>query len=173
MKPYIITILGTHNVWDEKDTEKTVDLYLRMLVKIKPCIHFYVCRTGAFDRIVTSVIRRLRRECNLIHWKIFLLLPYPYVNVDSICAQYDKVILPKAEPPKSRQKAIAMRNKWAVKHADHVMFYTNFEDSPAYEAFEYAKELEVDGFNFDFTLPEDDLQHDALARRNRFFEEDL
>ena len=94
-------------------------------------------------------------------------------NIDSICAQYDKVVLPKAESPKSRKKAIAMRNKWAVKHADHVMFYTNFEDSPAYEAFEYAEELEVEKFNFDFTLSEGDLQRYASVYRKHSSEGDF
>ena len=75
---------------------------------------FYVGNDGDFDRIATSVIRRLIDRRGRENFTINLVLPYPKANMDLLEKQFDSVMIPPTLHSVHPKAAITERNRCRI-----------------------------------------------------------
>ncbi len=94
---------------------------------------FYVGTQGAFDRIVYSVLKELRRKYSIRIYRVLAYMPKPgdADNADTI--------LPEGIENISPRYAIVHRNNWMIDRCKYVIAYVTHISSGAYISFERAK----------------------------------
>jgi len=83
---------------------------------------FYVGDKGAFDRIVASVLREMKKDYPQINYKI--VLAYMPGKRDALFSEWEMdTLLPDGIETVPRRFAISFRNKWMVKESNFVIAY--------------------------------------------------
>ncbi len=97
---------------------------------------------GDFDRIATSVIRRLIDRRGKENITINLVLPYPKANMDLLEKQFDSVIIPPTLYRVHTKAAITERNRWMIENCDLWIAHVLHEYGGAWTALRFAKQLD-------------------------------
>ena len=84
--------------------------------------NFYVGDKGAFDRMVLSALRILKKEYPAIHYAV-VLSGCPGQKQEDPFAQPEETMLPEELAKVHPRYAIDHRNRWMVNHADMVICY--------------------------------------------------
>ncbi len=126
-------------------TERRLEKLIKELLRRKSFVDFYVGRSGDYDQMVASTVRRVRengyeRSCALI-----LVLPYVTAeyrnNEDGFNAYYDDIEICEAAEFSHPKGAYAIRNKEIVRRSDLIVSCIERESGGAYLAVKYAKQL--------------------------------
>ena len=91
---YRVTLFGHRYIDHFREVEENLKRVLDELSLQHPYMDFYVGNDGDFDRIATSVIRRLIDRRGRENFTINLVLPYPKANMDLLEKQFDSVMIP-------------------------------------------------------------------------------
>ena len=120
MEVYRVAFIGHREVDDHTQVADELDGLLPMLLEKHEYIEFYVGKSGEFDELAASAVKRQKRD-----WSAFctlsLVLPYEVANLYMIEKSYDEVIMP--NDYKCHYKvAIEKRNKWLAENCDLMIY---------------------------------------------------
>lgn len=123
----------------EQDMERTV----RELIRNEEYVEFLVGRSGAFDILAASVVRRVNAALDRKNTSLVLVLPYMTAevrsNMDSFSAYYDEIQICSAAEKAHFKAAIQIRNREMVDRSDLIISYILRRSGGAYQTVRYAK----------------------------------
>ena len=76
MNVFTVSFFGHRRLSDSLTTEKELQKTIRDLVRTKEYVEFLVGRDGEFDQLVSSTVRRCKREIRDDNSSLVLVLPY-------------------------------------------------------------------------------------------------
>ena len=95
MNTYTVSFFGHRIIEEPLLIEKRLEILIRKLLREKEYIEFLAGRDGEFDQLVSSVIRRCKREYQSDNNAHVLVLPYSTAefrnNEDSFWEYYDEI----------------------------------------------------------------------------------
>ncbi len=123
--------------------EKLYELIRILIANSKNEIEFLVGRNGDFDQMVSSVIRRLKKETGCENASLTLVLPYETAelrkNAEAFENYYDSIEICEASALCNPKFAIVARNRDMVDRSELVVFYVKNKSGGAYQTLKYAE----------------------------------
>lgn len=136
---YRVTLFGHRYIDHFREVEENLERVLDELSLQHPYMDFYVGNDGDFDRIATSIIRRLIDRRGRENFTINLVLPYPKANMDLLEKQFDSVMIPPTLHSVHPKAAITERNRWMVENCDLLIAHLVHERGGAWTAMRMAE----------------------------------
>lgn len=141
METFTVSFFGHRYIDNPFPIEKALEELIGSLLQSKEYVEFLVGRNGDFDQLVSSAIRRCKREIrdnNSAH--VWVL---PYVTADyrdyeeDYRAYYDEIEVFDSAG-KHFKAAFQARNRNMVDRADLVVFWVERDEGGAYQTMRYA-----------------------------------
>lgn len=125
------------------DAEEKVADIVERLIREKKYVEFLIGRDGDFDQIVSSTVRRSKRDIRDDNSELVWVLAYPKAeyanNADSFDEYYDRVEVCDEAAIAHPKGAIQIRNRDMVDRSDLVVCYVDRQSGGAFQTMEYAK----------------------------------
>lgn len=141
LEVFTVSFFGHRQIDRFFDAEEKVSDIVRRLVSEKEYVEFLIGRDGEFDQIVSSAVRRAKRDIrddnNELIWVMAYLKAEYANNADSFDEYYDVEVCDEAarSHPKS---AIQIRNRNMVDRSDLVVCYVDYQSGGAFQTMQYA-----------------------------------
>ena len=141
METFTVSFFGHRYIDNPFPIEKALDELIGSLLQSKEYVEFLVGRNGDFDQLVSSTIRRCKREIRADNSAHVWVLPY--VTADSrdyeedYRAYYDEIEVFDSAG-KHFKAAFQARNRNMVDRADLVVFCVERKEGGAYQTMRYA-----------------------------------
>ena len=143
MEPFTISFFGHRRIENLVSAESKLIRIVRDLLKSKTYVEFLVGRSGDFDQLVSSVVRRTKREYRADNSSLVLVLPYVTAecrdNEEAFLEYYDEVEICEESAFAHFKRAIRIRNCSMIEKSDLVVCYVEHSSGGAYQAMKYAK----------------------------------
>lgn len=122
--------------------EAKLEKIMKDLLAEHEYVEFLVGRDGDFDQIVSSTIRRVKRDYGEHNSAHVCILPYMTAefrdNEDCFYEYYDEVEVADTTHPKS---AFQTRNRMMVDRSELIVVYIDHESGGAWQTYKYAKKM--------------------------------
>lgn len=122
--------------------EKLYDIVLHLL-ESKEYVEFLVGRNGEFDQLVSSTVRRVKRNYRDDNSALMLVLPYLTAeyedNHQSFHEYYDEIEICQDAAEGHYKAAIQVRNREMVDRSDLVVCCIEHNSGGAFQTVQYAK----------------------------------
>lgn len=122
--------------------EQLYDIVLHLL-ESKEYVEFLVGRNGEFDQLVSSTVRRVKRNYRDDNSALMLVLPYLTAeyenNHQSFHEYYDEIEICQDAAGGHYKAAIQVRNREMVDRSDLVVCYIEHNSGGAFQTVQYAK----------------------------------
>ena len=150
MNTYTVSFFGHRYIDNPFPIEKALDELIGSLLQSKEYVEFLVGRNGDFDQLVSSTIRRCKREIrddNSAH--VWVL---PYVTADyrdyeeDYRAYYDEIEV-FSSAGSHYKAAFQARNRSMVDRSHLVVFFVERKEGGAYQTMRYAIQQGKDYIN--------------------------
>ena len=142
LNTYTVSFFGHRLINDFFTVEKELRKLIAHLLRTQTYIEFLVGRNGEFDQLVSSEIRRAKKEYRNDNCTHTLVLPYSTAllrnNYDSFKSYYDQIDIYDNLYKVHFKNAIKMRNKLMVDNSNLIIFYLEHEYGGAYQTYKYA-----------------------------------
>ena len=129
-----VPFCGHSKIWKHEEVEKWLFNVTKKLIQ-QGATTFYLGGYGAFDSLVASVLRELKKD----YPQIELILVLAYLNTERNTSGYDSTVYPPLEAV-PRRFAITHRNRWMVDVADVVVAYVLHDWGGAATTLRYANQ---------------------------------
>ncbi|MDE5883512.1 MAG: hypothetical protein K2H29_00290 [Oscillospiraceae bacterium] len=143
MDIYIVSFFGHRSLYLYEDIERKMEKVISDLIYYKKYVKFLVGRDGEFDRLTSSIIRRLVKKYDSGNISHILVLPYMKAeyrdNQESFLTYYDEVEICEESSQVHFKSAIQTRNKVMVDRSDFVVCCIQRKNGGAYQTIQYAK----------------------------------
>lgn len=140
MNTYTVTFFGHRQIEHPFEVEKRLDKLIRELINNKEYVEFLVGRSGEFDQMVSSTVRRVKKAVDNANSALVLVLPYltaEYTNNKaSFENYYDEIEI---FDPRHFRSAFTERNRSMVDRADLIICYIEHNSGGAFSAIRYAE----------------------------------
>ena len=124
MQVYTVSFFGHRRICDPIRIERRLEELIKELLLTKQYVEFLVGRDGDFDLLVSSVIRRCKRECRSDNSSLVWVLPYMTAdfrdNEESYREYYDEIEVFSGTHYKA---AFQQRNRALIDRSDLSIFY--------------------------------------------------
>lgn len=120
---YRVSFIGHRQIDRFRFVEEQLDRIISELLSKKEYVEFYVGRTGEFDTMVASAIKRGQKAYGTANSSLILVLPYVVADMGLLEKFYDEIWLPKELYNVHYKSAITKRNEWFVEHSDLLVAY--------------------------------------------------
>lgn len=141
--PYTVSFFGHRIVTDSIFVAEYLEQVIIQLLREKEYVEFLVGRNGDFDQLVSSAIRKIKKNFRNDNSSHVLVLAYPtsefQKNEQSFYDYYDEIEICEAAAQSHFKSAIKIRNRSMVDRSDLVVCYIKHESGGAYQAVSYAK----------------------------------
>ena len=151
MEVFTVSFFGHRMIDDVLEIENRLEQLIRTLLSEHEYVEFLVGRDGEFDQLVSSAVRRCRREYrsdNSIH---VLVLPYFTAefrnNEDSFREYYDEIEICETAADGHFKNAHQARNREMVDRSHLVVFCVQHESGGAWQTMKYARKQGVPYIN--------------------------
>lgn len=155
---YTVSFFGHRIIEDPLRIERYVEMLVRKLLDEKEYVEFLVGRDGEFDQLVSSVIRRSKREYRDDNSTHIWVLPYLTAefrnNEESFQDYYDEIEVCEAAAGSHYKNAHRTRNRAMVDRSDLVVFCIQHESGGAWQTMKYAKQKRVPFININNSMEE-------------------
>ena len=146
-----VSFLGHRKIDDVFKIEKQLEALIRELLLTKEYVEFLVGRDGEFDQLVSSTIRRCKRNTRDDNSALVLVLPYATAeyrnNEQSFHEYYDEIEICAASAEKHFKSAHQIRNRSMVDRSDLVIFCVEHNSGGAYQTMQYARKVDANIIN--------------------------
>ena len=143
MNTYTVSFFGHRIIENALGIENRLERLIRTLLREHEYIEFLVGRDGEFDQLVSSTIRRCKRECLRDNSSHIWVLPYVTAeyrdNEESFQDYYDENEVCEAAAGGHYKNAHQTRNRAMVDKSDLVVFCIQHEKGGAWQTMKYAK----------------------------------
>lgn len=151
MNVFTVSFFGHRQLSDSLTTEKKLQKVIQEFLTTREYVEFLVGRDGEFDQLVSSTVRRCKREIRDDNSSLVLVLPYETAeyrnNEQSFHEYYDEVEVCTAAAEKHFKSAHQTRNRLMVDRSQLVVVCIEHESGGAYATMRYAKKLGVQVIN--------------------------
>ena len=151
MEVFTVSFFGHRVVEEPLHIERRLEKLIRKLLKENEYVEFLVGRDGEFDQLVSSAIRRCKREYrsnNSAHiWVLSYLTAEFRDNEESFRDYYDEIEVCEAAAGSHYKNAHQTRNRAMVDRADLVVFCIQRESGGAWQTMKYAKKQGIPYIN--------------------------
>jgi len=159
MNTYTVSFFGHRMIANALEIEKRLERLIRTLLREHEYVEFLVGRDGEFDQIVSSVVRRCKREYRSDNSAHIWVLPYLTAeyrdNEESFRDYYDEIEICEAASGRHYKNAHQTRNRAMVDRADLVVFCIQQVSGGAWQTMKYAKKQGVPCININDQLEEE------------------
>ena len=151
MNVFTVSFFGHRRLSDSLTTEIELQKVIRELVRTKQYVEFLVGRDGEFDQLVSSTVRRCKREIRDDNSSLVLVLPYETAeyrnNEESFHVYYDEIEVCAESAEKHFKSAHQTRNRSMVDRSQLVIVFVEHESGGAYTTMRYADRHNVQVIN--------------------------
>jgi len=143
MNIYTVSFFGHRIINNPLLIERQLEILISNLLREKEYVEFLVGRDGEFDQLVSSVIRRCKRNVRDDNSAHVWVLPYITAefrdNEESFRDYYDEIEVCEAAAGGHYKNAHQTRNRAMVDRSDLVVFCIQHEKGGAWQTMKYAK----------------------------------
>ena len=147
MDIYRVSFFGHRVVEDPLNIEKKLEMLICELLLQHDYVELLVGREGEFDQMVSSVIRRSKREIRGDNSSHIWVMPYLSVeyqkNEQAYQEYYDEIIVCESSSKAHFKRAYQIRNREMIDRSDLAVFCVQQECGGAWKAMQYAKKMGV------------------------------
>lgn len=139
MNIFAVSFFGHRQLARPFEAEKKLEELIQSLLAEKEYVEFIVGRSGEFDQLTASVIRRCRRTAGEENSSLVLVLPYETAeyreNKTSFEEYYSEVEICGVSAGAHFRSAHQIRNRTVLKRSDLAVFYLEQEQGGAWKTF--------------------------------------
>lgn len=143
MNTFTVSFFGHRIIENALEIESRLEQLILTLLREHEYVEFQVGRDGEFDQIVSSVIRRCKREYRSDNSAHIWVLPYLTAeyrdNEESFRDYYDEIEVCEVAAGSHYKNAHQTRNRAMVDRSDLVVFCIQHESGGAWQTMKYAK----------------------------------
>ena len=143
LNTYTVSFFGHRIIKDPLLMEQRLESLICKLLKEKEYVEFLVGRDGEFDQIVSSTIRRCKRNIRDDNSAHVWVLPYATAefrdNEEAFRQYYDEIEICEAAADSHFKSAHQKRNRAMVDRSDLVVFCIQRESGGAWQTMKYAR----------------------------------
>ena len=151
MTVFTISFFGHRQLSDSLAVEKKLQAVIQKQLLSKEYVEFLVGRDGEFDQLVSSTVRRCKRDIRDDNSSLVLVLPYETAeyrnNEQSFHEYYDEVEICTEAAEHHFKSAHQIRNRFMVDRSDLVVFFVEHNSGGAYQTMQYAKKANANIVN--------------------------
>lgn len=151
MNTYTVSFFGHRKIDNALEIESRLEQLIRTLLWEHEYIQFLVGRDGEFDQMVSSAIRRCKREYRSDNSAHIWVLPYVTAeyrdNEESFRDYYDEIEVCEAAAGCHYKNAHQTRNRAMVSRSDMVVFCIQRARGGAWQTMKYTREQGVPCIN--------------------------
>ena len=151
MEVFTVSFFGHRMIDDVLEIENRLEQLIRTLLSEHEYVEFLVGRDGEFDQLVSSTIRRSKREYRSNNSAHIWVLPYLTAeyrdNEESFRDYYDEIEVCEAAAGSHYKNAHQIRNRAMVDRSDLAVFCIQHECGGAWQTMKYAKKQGVPCIN--------------------------
>ena len=151
MKVFTVSFFGHRIIDNPLLVEQRLETWLRKLLQENEYVEFLVGRDGEFDQIVSSTIRRCKREYRSDNSAHVWVLPYPTAdfrdNEDAYREYYDEIEICSSSTAGHFKGAHQARNRAMVDRSHLIVFCIQHESGGAWQTMKYAKKQGISCIN--------------------------
>lgn len=148
---YTVSFFGHRYIDRFRLIEDRLEELIIKLLREHEYVDFLVGRNGDFDQLVSSTIRRVKREFRDDNCTHILVLPYNAAefqnNEDSFAGYYDEIEICPESHAAHFKAAMQIRNRSMVDRSDLVVCYVEHNFGGAYQTMMYALKQEKEVIN--------------------------
>ena len=156
MNTFTVSFFGHRIIENALEIENRLEQLIRTLLREHEYIEFLVGRDGEFDQLVSSTIRRCKRECRGDNSSHIWVLPYVTAefrdNEESFRDYYDEIEVCESAAGSHYKNAHQTRNRAMVDRSDLVVFCIQHESGGAWQTMKYAKKQGISCVNLNDPL---------------------
>ena len=158
LNTYTVSFFGHRSIKDPLLMEQRLENLICKLLKEKEYVEFLVGRDGEFDQIVSSTIRRCKRNSRDDNSAHVWVLPYLTAefrdNEESFREYYDEIEACGAAADGHFKGAHQKRNRDMVDRSDLIVFCIQRENGGAWQTMKYARKHNKPYINLNDPLEE-------------------
>lgn len=151
MKVFTISFFGHRKINNSLVIEETLEKLISEILIKKNYVEFLVGRDGEFDTLVSSIIRKCKKDFGNYNSALVLVLPYitaEYINnIEYFNQYYDEIEVCPYSATEYFKSAHKIRNQNMITRSDLVIFYVKNNFGGAYTAMKYANKLGIKYIN--------------------------
>lgn len=148
---FTVSFFGHRMIDNALEIENKLEKFIRTILREREYVEFLVGRNGEFDQIVSSVIRRCRREYRDDNSAHVLVLPYSTAefrnNEKAFREYYSEIEICESSACGSFKRAHQTRNREMVDRSHLVVFCIQHESGGAWQTMKYARKQGVTYIN--------------------------
>lgn len=157
MDTYTVSFFGHRHIDNPLAIDAALDAIIGSLLQNKAYVEFLVGRNGDFDQLVSSAIRRCKREIRDNNSAHVWVLPYVTADFrdfeDDYRAYYDEIEVHSIGGGHYKA-AFQARNRNMVDRSDLVVFFVERKEGGAYQTMRYAMQQDKQYINLADSLEE-------------------
>ena len=143
MEVFTVSFFGHRVIEEPLRIERRLENLIRKLLKENEYVEFLVGRDGEFDQLVSSAIRRCKREYRSDNSAHIWVLPYITAefrdNEESFRDYYDEIEVCEAAAGSHYKNAHQTRNRAMVDRSDLVVLCIQHASGGAWQTMKYTK----------------------------------
>lgn len=143
MDTYTVCFFGHREIDNPLEVEEQLYDIVLHLLESKEYVEFLVGRNGEFDQLVSSTVRRVKRNFRDDNSALVLVLPYLTAeyenNHQSFHEYYDEIEICQDASEGHYKAAIQARNQEMVDRSDLVVCCIEHNSGGAFQTVQYAK----------------------------------
>ena len=144
MNTYTVSFFGHRMIDNALEIENRLERCIQTLLREHEYVEFLVGRDGELDQLVSSVIRRCKREYRSDNSAHILVLPYPTAefrdNEESFRDYYDEIEICETAAVGHYKNAHQPRNRAMVDRSEVVVFCVQHARGGAWQTMKYVKQ---------------------------------
>ena len=150
MNTYTVSFFGHRHIDDPFHIEKALEELIGSMLQSKEYVAFLVGRNGDFDQLVSSTIRRCKREIRDDNSAHVWVLPYVTADYrdyeDDYRAYYDEIEV-FSSAGSYYKAAFQARNRSMVDRSNLIVFFVERKEGGAYQTMRYVIQQSKDYIN--------------------------
>lgn len=159
MDTYTVCFFGHREIDNPLEVEEQLYDIVLHLLESKEYVEFLVGRNGEFDQLVSSTVRRVKRNYRDDNSALMLVLPYLTAeyenNHQSFHEYYDEIEICQDAAGGHYKAAIQVRNREMVDRSDLVVCYIEHNSGGAFQTVQYAKKKNKEIVNLSDPITDD------------------
>lgn len=145
MRTVTVSFFGHRKIEAPLQAERKLEHIISHLLQENEFVEFLVGRNGEFDQIVSSTIRKCKRQIRNDNSVLIWVMPYSTAeyrnNKRSFLAYYDEIEICEQAAAAHYKAAFQIRNRAMVDRSDLVILYIDHSSGGAYQTFQYVKKI--------------------------------